>query len=278
MSVSRRKFLKLTLNSAFIITAGNTLQPLNKILFNHFPTDTLSCRFAIASDGHYGQPDTQYEMLHEQMIEWINAEKSNRGIDFTVINGDLFHNDSSYLNEVKSKWDQLKMPYYVSHGNHDQTNEIHWKNVWNMPWHFSFDHKQTGIIVLNTADHKGTYICPDVEWTRTQLQRYASKKQLFVFMHITPFKWTKGGIPCPAITDLFDHQKNLKAVFHGHDHDQDDLKINNRKYYFFDSHIAGNWGTAYNGYRIVEVFKNGQILTYQMNPAIKERVNNREIS
>jgi 3',5'-cyclic-AMP phosphodiesterase len=275
MRVSRRKFLKLSINSAVIISAASVLQPFTKDVFNVPPADKILLRFAIASDGHYGQYGTQYELHHDQMIQWINAEKRNRGIDFTVINGDLFHNDVSFQPAVKNKWEQLKMPYYVSHGNHDQTDEANWKSIWNLPWHFSFEHKEIAFLVLNTADNKGNYICPDVSWTATQLKKYASKKQLFVFMHITPFNWTKGGLPCHAIVDLFNSQQNLKAVFHGHDHDQDDVKENNGKYYFFDSHIAGDWGTAYNGYRIVEVLKTGEIVTYQMNPLLQHKVNNK---
>ena len=278
MSLSRRKFLKLSLNSAVIITAGNILRPLGKDFLNNFSADDLLCRFAIASDGHYGQADTQYGWHHNQMIHWINLEKNKRGVDFTVINGDVFHNDVSYLKEVKSKWDNLTMPYYVSHGNHDQTDEVNWASVWNLPWNFTFEHKDAGFIVLNTADRRGNFTCPDVEWTKTHLQQYAAKKQLFVFMHITPFTWTKGGNACPAIVELFDQQPNLKAVFHGHDHDQDDVKENNGKHYFFDSHVAGDWGTAYNGYRVVEIFKDGQVLTYQMNPSSKKQVNNNTIS
>ena len=278
MSISRRKFLKLGLNSAFIITTGNVLVPLGKDLFDDRSRGKLLCRFAIASDGHYGQPDTQYEAQHDQMIQWINGEKNGQGVDFTVINGDIFHDDVSFLNPAKAKWSNLAMPYYVSHGNHDKTEEAHWKTVWNSPWHFSFEHGDIGIMVLNTADDKGNYICPDVDWTKGELQKLSSKKQLFVIMHITPFTWTKNGIACPAIVDLFDQQKNLKAVFHGHDHDQDDVKENNGKYYFFDSHVAGSWGTKYNGYRIVEAFENGQILTYQMNPVPMKKVNNTEIN
>lgn len=276
MSVSRRKFLKLGLNSAFIIAAGNVLKPFDGNFFD-FPQGKLQSRFAIASDGHYGQPATPFESRHDQMVQWLNAEKAGKGIDFAFINGDLFHNEISFLPTVKNKWDQLTTPYYVSHGNHDQTDEEHWKAVWNMPWHFSFEQKDTGIIVLNTADEKGNYICPDADWTKGALQKYAAKEHLFVFMHITPFKWTKGGIDCPEIVDLFNQQKNLKAVFHGHDHDQDDVKEHNGKYYFFDSHIAGDWGTAYNGYRIVEVYGNGKILTYQMNPVGAMKVNHKNI-
>ncbi|MEO8569344.1 MAG: metallophosphoesterase [Ginsengibacter sp.] len=278
MPLSRRKFLKLSLNGAVIINANNVLQPFTKGVFNFAPANRIVTRFAIASDGHYGQPATEYEFLHDQMIEWLNAEKKNRGIDFTIINGDLFHNDVTFLPNVKSKWDQLKMPYYVSHGNHDETPEDNWKKIWNTPWHYSFEQKDAAFIVINSADDKGTYICPDVEWTKNELQRFKSKKQLFVFMHITPFKWTGAGLPCPEIVELFDKQKNLKAVFHGHDHDQDDVKVNNGKYYFFDSHVAGNWGTDYNGYRIVEILKSGEIITYQMNPSSRQKVNNKDIS
>ena len=59
----------------------------------------------------------------------------------------------------------------------------------------------------------------------------------------------------------------IKSSYKSVIHDQDDVKENNGKRYFFDSHIAGSWGTEYNGYRIIEVFENGQKLTYQMNPA-----------
>jgi 3',5'-cyclic-AMP phosphodiesterase len=277
MSLSRRKFLKLGVNGAFIITAGNALQPLSKYFLANTEADDIACRFVMASDGHYGQPNTPYEMLHDQMIKWLNAEKNNKGVDFTVINGDLFHNDVSFLETVKSKWDKLTMPYYVSHGNHDQTDEANWKRVWNLPWHFSFEHNDTGIIILNTADDKGKYICPDADWTKSELEKFASKKYLFVFMHITPFSWTNAGNPCPEIVELFDQQKNLKAAFHGHDHDEDNVKENNGKYYFFDSHVAGSWGTAYHGYRIVEVLKNGQVLTYQMNPTTMQQVNQNDI-
>src|SRR6478735_6080125 len=104
MSISRRKFLKLGLNSAFIITTGNVLVPLSKNFFDDNSWGKMLCRFAIASDGHYGQPNTQYEAQHDQMIQWINGEKNGHGVDFTVINGDLFHDDASFLNFVKGKW------------------------------------------------------------------------------------------------------------------------------------------------------------------------------
>jgi hypothetical protein len=277
MEYNRRHFLKQALTSAVWLTAGNTLQTYGGNSLTLPPKTKVKLRVAMASDGHYGQPETEYVARHSEMVSWLNAEKAGRGVDFAFINGDLFHNDVSYLEPVKKNWDKLTMPYYVSHGNHDMVTEEAWMKTWNNGWHYGFEKKDIGFVVLNTADEKGTYISPDVEKTRQLLKKYEQHKQLFVFMHITPIKWTDNAINCTEVVDLFNNQANLKAIFHGHDHDQDNVKENKGRYYFFDSHIAGNWGTKYQGYRILEVMKNRDILTYQMNPAKKEKVNSREL-
>ena len=277
MHNNRRHFLKVALTSAAWITAGNTLRAFAG--YESFPSrDKVKLRVAIASDGHYGQPETAYEANHAEMVGWLNAENAARGVDFACINGDLYHDDVRYLEPVKKLWDTLDMPYYVSHGNHDQTDEDNWIKTWNHAWHYGFEKKDIGFIVLNTADDKGGYISPDVEKTRQLLKQYEKHKQLFVFMHITPIKWTDNAINSPEIVTMFNNQANLKAVFHGHDHDQDNIKENNGRFYFFDSHVSGNWGTPYRGYRILEVMKNGDILTYQMNPAKNSQVNSRAIT
>lgn len=277
MPVNRRNFLQLTFKTAFVIGAGGTLQSFAAPDFILPPKDKIRLRFAVASDGHYGQPDTQYEAMHDEMIAWLHAEQESRGIDFTVVNGDVYHDDAEMLPHVKKHWDKLTMPYYVSHGNHDKTTEAIWEQTWDMKWHYAFEKRDTAFLVLNTADEKGNYICPDLAWTKAHLEKYQSKKLLFVFMHITPFTWTKFGIACPELTGMFAQQKNLKAIFHGHDHDEDNVKENAGKYYFFDAHVAGNWGTDYRGYRIVEVLKSRDIITYQMNPASGQKVNSNTI-
>jgi DNA repair exonuclease SbcCD nuclease subunit len=277
MEYNRRHFLKQALTSAVWIAAGNTLEAYAGNNFVLPPKGKVKLRVAIASDGHYGQPDTEYVSMHSDMVSWINAEKAGRGVDFAVINGDLFHDDITYLEPVKKHWDKLTMPYYVSHGNHDMVTEEAWMRTFNNGWHYGFEKKDIGFVVLNTADDKGTYISPDVEKTRQLLKKYEQHKQLFVFMHITPIKWTQHAINSTEVVNLFNNQANLKAIFHGHDHDQDNMKENKGRHYFFDSHVGGNWGTKYRGYRILEVMKNGDILTYQMNPEKKEKINSREL-
>ncbi len=128
-----------------------------------------------------------------------------------------------------------------------------------------------------TVDENGKYISPGIETTRQLLSQYKKNKQLFVFMHITPVKWTGAGIDAPEVVNMFSQQANLKAIFHGHDHDQDNMKQKDGRLYFFDSHVGGSWGTAYRGYRVLEIMKNGDVLTYQMNPAANEQVNNQKL-
>ncbi|NNV55810.1 metallophosphoesterase family protein [Limnovirga soli] len=277
MSFTRRSFLLNGIKTIVAIGAANTIQSFRAGAFALPPANKIQMRFAIASDGHYGQPNTPFEAQHLEMVNWLNAEKQHRGLDFTMINGDIFHNETANLPLVKANWDKLTMPYHVSHGNHDMIDEAAWLATWQTPWHYTFEHKDNAFLVLNTADDKGNYISPDAAYTREQLTQLAGKKKLFVFMHITPFNWTKGGLPCPDIVALFNKQENLKAVFHGHDHNMDDVKENEGKFYFFDAHIGGSWGTDYRGYRIVEILKNGTILTYQTNPANASMVNSKTL-
>lgn len=260
-----------------LIGAGNALQSFSDRGFRLPARNDIRLRFAIASDGHYGQDETDFKDTHTQMVGWLNQEKSARGVDFSFINGDLFHNDPKWLPEVRQQFDKLKMPYYVSHGNHDNTDEATWEKTWKMPVNYVFEKSGSVFLVLDTADSTGKSVCPDLAWTKMQLDRYKASKELFVFMHITPFNWTGGGHPCPELVELFDEQSNLKAVFHGHDHTEDGWKENKGKPYFFDSHIGGNWGTDYHGYRIVEILKNGSILTYQMDGAKGAKINDRSI-
>ena len=60
---------------------------------------------------------------------------------------------------------------------------------------------------------------------------------------------------------------NIKAVFHGHEHDQDGVMFRDKIPYIFDAHIGGNWGTVYKGFRVVEILNDNSLITYMMNPS-----------
>ena len=293
MKYSRRGFVKLGFRSVFVIGLGNSLTSFPANAFPDMKKKERSFRFAIASDGHWGeihQPDrskpplnTQWESHYDDMIGWLNEEKNKTGLDFAIMNGDLFHDNPAFLPEVKTKLENLKMPFYVSHGNHDKVDEATWTKTWNMQFNYAFEKDETVFLVLNTADESGWEMGVNkplyrelVNWTKDQLKLTDAKKNLFIIMHIPFHDFEKGNSVRPGyseLIDLFDKQSNLKAVFHGHIHTLDGTYTSGGKHYFFDSHIAGSWGTPYNGYRIVEVFKSGEILTYQMNPTGQQKVN-----
>jgi predicted MPP superfamily phosphohydrolase len=90
----------------------------------------LKLRFAIASDGHYGQPGTDYKTDHANMVKWLNEAHSSNPLDFVIINGDLVNDRPDLLSEVKKDYfDHLNVPFYAVPGNHDHADTATWKSV-----------------------------------------------------------------------------------------------------------------------------------------------------
>jgi len=226
----------------------------------------VKLRFAIASDGHFGQPGTDFEGFHKEMISWLNDESRSKGLDFVVFNGDLIHNDPSLLPQVKQRYDQLQIPYFANRGNHDMVSPDFWKQTWGYTENHSFERGDYGFILASTANEKGEYLPADVNWLRTQMEGFKAKKGIFAFLHIGQVKFTRHSITSPEVCAVFEQTPNMLAVFHGHDHDIDSVIYSNKRAYFFDGHMGGNWGTNYRGYRIVELSDDGRFITYQCNP------------
>ena len=55
------------------------------------------------------------------------------------------------------------------------------------------------------------------------------------------------------------------------------VKISGGMRYFFDSHIGGSWG-ARKGYRIVEIYDDNRMITYQWNAEDKKVANRDDLS
>lgn len=275
--MQRRVFLRKALQGIALLTAAQPAFGISQDQYRRIRAQGIKTRFAIASDGHYGQPETPFEKYHDEMMGWLNEEHLQHPLNFALFNGDLIHDDPSFLPAVKAKYETLSMPYYVSRGNHDRCDDETWKKVWNTEFSYSFVIDENAFIVLDTSNIKGDYVCPEADQAEEMLRRHRDQKNVFVFMHITPVKWTGAGINCRKIVRTFSKHKNLKAIFHGHDHDQDYYKTALGKNYFFDSHLGGNWGTNYRGYRIVEITEANDLLTYQINPAERKRVNSADL-
>lgn len=264
---SRRSFIRnISLATAFFMTGKIGALSAEEV---YALRKKVSLRFVVASDGHYGQPDTLFDDFFQKITTQINAFHQATPLDFCVINGDIIHNEKSMMPIAKQKLDQLTMPYYVTRGNHDMVGEDEWKAVWNTPLNQVVVVKKTALLLGDTSNEKGQYLSPDLNWLRASLEENKKRKHIFLFLHIPQAKWTANGIDTPAFFDMVGQYANIKAVFHGHEHDQDGVKMSGTIPFLFDSHIGGNWGTNYKGFRVVELMTDGTMITYMMNPVDK---------
>jgi predicted phosphodiesterase len=228
-------------------------------------------RIAVASDGHYGQPEVPYAADYAQVVNYLNQERRQRGLDFSVFNGDLIHDDPRFLPLVKQSLSGLDHPYFVTRGNHDRVSADVWKQTWGYSTNHDFEYKGYAFVLADTSNEKGDYLCPDLDWLQQRLTHYKNHRRVFIFMHITPHTWTRHGADCPQLSDLLSRYANIDTLFHGHDHDEDALKTGQHRH-FFDGHFGGSWGTPYKGYRILEISHN-TIHTYQYNPVAGKVMN-----
>ncbi|WP_183556537.1 metallophosphoesterase family protein [Mucilaginibacter sp. SP1R1] len=267
---TRREFIGTGLTgiaALSLLPAVNTFATVNND-YNRYSKARPKLRFALASDIHYGQTGTDYTANTGNMVQWINVDHAKNHLDMVIINGDLVHNRPDLLSEIKTNYlDKLSMPYHTIPGNHDFADADVWQKNFGYEDKYTIEFGDIAFVLANTADNKGTYICPDNAFIKASLDKLANKKIVFVILHIPPLNWVKADVfvDCPETVNLLHSYPNVKAVFHGHDHMLDGVRYTGKLPHFFDSHIGGDWGTDYKGYRIVEVDDQNAIYTYQVN-------------
>ncbi|HKZ38699.1 MAG TPA: metallophosphoesterase [Chryseolinea sp.] len=267
MSLSRRDFIKNISSASLVLLGGSVIKltPADAA----FLRKNSSLRFVVASDGHYGQVGTQSESFYESLVKHVSDFHQKGALDFCVINGDIIHDGKEFLVPAKTRLDKLPVKYYVTKGNHDMVTDEYWNEVWGMPTNHDVQINKTTLLLANTSNEKGEYLSPDLGWMKTKLEEHKKQQNVFIFLHIPQAKWTKNAIETPALFQLLNEYKNVRGVFHGHEHDQDGVKMVNNVPYMFDSHFGGNWGTTYRGFRVVELVNDKSFLTYIMNPTEK---------
>ena len=273
-SMKRKEFLRISV-PAFLLLANGKIVKANDYWLSEEHSRKVKIRFVVASDGHYGQPNTDYENFFSTVVSHINDEHKKNPFSFCIINGDIIHDDKTHFPAAKKTLDALVPKYYVSQGNHDHATAQEWEAIWNMPVNFDFSINKSSFLVATTSDDKGTYLCPDITWFRQKLEENRLQENIFIFIHINPCKLTKHAVDCPELFELFAKHKNIRAVFNGHDHDEEVIRTSGDVPFVFDAHFGGNWGTPYRGFRIVELMKDNTILTYIMNPV--EKINEANI-
>lgn len=269
--MNRRDFITNISFATFLLADGTILEAK--------PTDILSkktrLRFLVASDGHFGQPKTDFLKFYQTFVQQVNAQNKLQKFDLCVINGDIIHDQTDFLEQAKQQLDELDVPYHVTQGNHDHATPEYWERLWHVPQNYDVVLNDSVFLFGTTSNQEGKYLCPNNQWFSAKLEQYKRKKNVFIFVHITPVKWTDNGLDCQDFQALLRKYKNVRAVFNGHDHDQDNIKTQDGIPYLFSAHFGGSWGTNYRGFRVVELMKDNSILTYIMNPT--EKINEKLI-
>jgi metallophosphoesterase superfamily enzyme len=118
MKISRREFIKGMSSASLLLLGGSVIKltPLEAASLKK----RSSLRFIVASDGHYGQPGTEFDAFQETLVKHVSDFHSKRPLDFCVINGDIIHDAKEFLSPAKAWLDKLPVQYFVTKGNHDQ--------------------------------------------------------------------------------------------------------------------------------------------------------------
>lgn len=265
MKNTRRDFLKHFSAAATVIAGG--LHSVRAAGASDLQK-AVKLRFIVASDSHYGEKTTAFEQLTDTFIDKVNAYNAVAPSELCVLNGDIIHDIAEMLPVAKKKFERLAMPFYVTQGNHDKVTPEFWEKTWGTPLNHAISHNGHRFVLVTTSNEKGEYLSPDLEWLKDELEGSKSEPS-FMFVHIPQWKWTKYAIETPEFFELLKKYDNVKAVFHGHEHEEDDIYMKNGIPFIFDSHIGGSWGTPYRGFRVVEVMEDDSIITYMMNPDVE---------
>jgi Icc protein len=280
-NVSRHQFLKTSGVAALgVLTTAKWVKAEDVT-----PGSKLKRRFIVASDLHYGQGKTAYDQLATDLVGWVNAEKKKKGIDALFLNGDLGHDSSAALLTLRDKHlTNLKAPYYAVKGNHDFVDgkagspTESWKSIWGYPANHTVKVGEFVFIMADTSApaQSKAYLAADIEWLKVQLHKHRDAPAIFVMIHISQRRnkvdgWPNFGVhdkhQAPkgeAVMDLLEATPNVRAVFHGHNHRETSAHVSGELRYFFDSHTGGSWG-AKRGYRVVEIYDDHKMVTYQVN-------------
>lgn len=279
---SRRDLLKLC-----GVTAGASALPATRIIAAATASDAEKpvFRFAIASDFHFGQEETAYRENIPLLVSMLNREKVDRGLDVVFFNGDLVHDLATAYEALKANYlSKLKTPYYAIKGNHDYLDGKKaspgesWERIWGYPRNHVVSMNRLTFVLADTsaARRASDYRPADIAWLRDQLDAHQDEEAIFVFLHIAQRKqgvqgWPRFGVgrndnerakAGEAVMALIESSKNVRAIFHGHDHNSLGRLVSGGKPYFFDSHIGGSFGNRI-GYRIVEMHTDRSMVTYQ---------------
>ncbi|WP_082111525.1 metallophosphoesterase family protein [Spirosoma radiotolerans] len=267
-ALNRRLFLQATLSSMSSVLLASCKETKTATVITPAPL-----RFAVASDGHLGEPSTDSDQFYTDLLAALTDAHKKAPLQFVVINGDLIHEgNDGLLPRAKAYLDTLPVPYYVTRGNHDRVSVDVWQQLWGYGTNHVVERDNATLILLDTSNEAGDTLCGDDVWLRQTLKTVRTTVPVFLFMHIPFIHNLLGTDVCSAIVAVLADFPAVRAVFHGHDHTKDQSIIYQGAALLFDAHFGSSWGTPYSGYRIVES-ADQKLSTYQFDFVNQKQIN-----
>ena len=199
--------------------------------------------FAQVTDLHF-LPTNESINNYGKLIDSINKDKQ---IDFVVFTGDNIDKaNKEILKEFLVLTKKLKVPYYIQTGNHDcakalglsKKDYIEYLNKYSRVNYKSFDYtiKKDDFVFVFVDGSKeylpsanGYYKDDTLNWLNETILKY-KKKNVIIFQHYPLYNISQAS---PRNTykpelylDLLQKHDNVKAIFSGHYHINDERYIN----------------------------------------------------
>lgn len=188
------------------------------VQFNAFSTEPF--RFALFTDLHISSTNP---IPSEDLTNAVNDVNALPGIDFVIVSGDVSESgEGKALQSAKDILDKLKMPYYITAGNHEtkwsESGFTDFARIFGND-KFSFTHKGCKFIGFTTGPiikMGDGHIAPqDIDWVNAELDK--AGKQIPVFV-ITHYPLLTGDVDnWYDMTDVL-RKYNVQTLLNGHYH------------------------------------------------------------
>ncbi|MDP2300860.1 MAG: metallophosphoesterase [Ignavibacteria bacterium] len=236
------------------------------IVLNFVTIAQQQFNFGWLTDIHIGAPGAETDLLN--VVNDINQRSE---IKFVIASGDITEKGkNSELIQAKNILDNLKIPYYMIPGNHDtkwsESGGTQFLKLWGND-NFVFEFNSVKFIGINSGillKGGGGHVSPEtLKWLDSILTKTSSNQEIYFFTHH------------PLSSDIDNwfeitnrlRTKNIKAIFHGHDHGNKLFNYNGIPAVMSRSTLTDkkSWG-----YTIVES-RSDSIIFYEMNKEYKQK-------
>jgi hypothetical protein len=211
-----------------------------------------SYRFLVLGDLTGGQVPGIFDLA----IDRIN----DLAPDFVITVGDIVEGYTNSREEATTQWNdfgksisRLEMPFFVTAGNHDITNEMlveEWQKRWGY-LHYSFYAGKALFIVMNYYETNG-FSNDQVDYVLSALNSHQQGDPVFLFIHDGFWK-LKNRNGFATLQEAFN--KHNITFFCGHEHRYQHRNINGQNHYMLAGLASGN----IRGYNIGEYYNLMQI-------------------